>query len=288
MYSISARRRSPWSSPDGREISGFDEIVASRWSPPIRSRRSRSWNTVSVALCPGRKQTSSERPANSSALAVAHERTVDLRPGAPGAERQRHRLQRARHLLRDAVAQHRGGGEVVLGGGLVAVALEERHEPVERHDLGAGAVREYLHEPDVVDVLVGHDDPLEVLDPVAESGQPALEHVERAARVRAGVDQRERLVLDQVHVHAPDGERRGDGDPVDAGGRGGCVGVVAHSADSTCAAVYRAPGACSRPCRCRGSWRAGRRSRCAPRRASRARSPGSGRSAACSPGSSIG
>ena len=65
-YSISARLRSSPGTCD-REISGFEEIAASRWSPAIRSPRERSWNTVSVALCPGRKPTSSVRPANSSA-----------------------------------------------------------------------------------------------------------------------------------------------------------------------------------------------------------------------------
>ena len=53
----------------------------------------------------------------------------------------------------------------------------------------------------------------------------ALELVERRARVRPRVDQRERVVLDQVDVDAPDGERRGDRQPVDPllGSRG--VGV---------------------------------------------------------------
>jgi hypothetical protein len=60
MYSTSALR------PRGREISGFDEMCASRWSPAISSRRSASRKTVSVGLWPGRKCTSSERPANSS------------------------------------------------------------------------------------------------------------------------------------------------------------------------------------------------------------------------------
>ena len=43
-----------------------------------------------------------------------------------------------------------------------------------------------------------------------------------------GVDQRQRLVLDQVDVHAPDRERRRDGEPVDARRGGGGEGVVGH------------------------------------------------------------
>ena len=43
-----------------------------------------------------------------------------------------------------------------------------------------------------------------------------LELVERLAGVRPGVDQRQRVVLDQVAVDAPDGERRRDRQAVDA------------------------------------------------------------------------
>jgi hypothetical protein len=63
----------------------------------------------------------------------------------------------------------------------------------------------------VVEVLVGDNDPLEVLDVAAVLAQRPLELVQRLAGVRAGVDQRERVVVDQVAVDAADGERRGDG-----------------------------------------------------------------------------
>ena len=48
------------------------------------------------------------------------------------------------------------------------------------------------------------------------SGELVLELVERAARVGPGVDQRERVVLDQVGVDAADRERRRDAERVDA------------------------------------------------------------------------
>ena len=77
-------------------------------------------------------------------------------------------------------------------------------------------------EPQVVDVLVREDHELDVLQRVAEPGEPALELVERGRRVRSGVDQRERFVLDQVDVHPPDRKRRGDRKPMDTrGGRRG-------------------------------------------------------------------
>ena len=92
-------------------------------------------------------------------------------------------------------------------------------------------LREQAGEAGVVEVLVGEDDELEVLEPVAEAREPALEHVERPRGVRADVDERQRRVLDEPAVDAPDRERRRDRDAMDAGlGRPGveilCVDVV--------------------------------------------------------------
>ena len=97
----------------------------------------------------------------------------------------------------------------------LGVARQPRRQRVERAHLGARAVGEDLHQPDVVDVLVGDDDPLEVLDAPSVLGQRRLQRGQRRGRVRAGVDQRERVVLDQVAVDAPHGERRRDGEDVD-------------------------------------------------------------------------
>src|SRR5204863_9747794 len=59
------------------------------------------------------------------------------------------------------------------------------------------------------------DDELEVLDLAAAARQRGLELVQRLARVRAGVDERQRLVLDQVDVDPPHHERGGDRQAVD-------------------------------------------------------------------------
>ena len=78
----------------------------------------------------------------------------------------------------------------------------------------------------MVHVLVGEHEPLQVLDAAPVPGERALERVERLARVRADVDERQRVVLDEVDVDAPDGERRRDGEPVDP--RGGEPVLGAH------------------------------------------------------------
>jgi hypothetical protein len=66
--------------------------------------------------------------------------------------------------------------------------LDHRREQVQRAHLGAGAPGDDVDEPEVVDVLVGDDDPLEVLDPPAVLAEGLLERVERLAGVRPAVD----------------------------------------------------------------------------------------------------
>ena len=80
-------------------------------------------------------------------------------------------------VVGDAVAVHDGLGEAVVGVHVLAVGRQPRRERVERADLGAGAVGEDLRQPDVVDVLVGDDDPLEVLDRAPVRGQARLQRV---------------------------------------------------------------------------------------------------------------
>src|SRR4029077_8830191 len=89
-----------------------------------------------------------------------------------------------------------------------------------------------LDQAEVVDVLVGEDDQLQVVDRVAALSELALQLVERFAGVGAGVDQSQGLVLDQVAVDPADGKGRGDAEPVDAGQRGllqGLLGVQGHA-----------------------------------------------------------
>ena len=215
---ISARGRPPPGSPDlppsGREISGLEEMWAIRWSPPISSRRSRSWNSVSEGEWPGRCSTWSVRSANVSSEPSASGLVTLVEP--PQARNER-------DTERSAVTTSRGMpwrsisalGQLVVALGVGGEVLDHRREQVERADLGVRAPGEDVDQPEVVDVLVGDDDPLEVLDPVAVAGERPLELVECLARVRPDVDQRQRLVLDQVAVHPPDHERRRDREAVD-------------------------------------------------------------------------
>ena len=150
-------------------------------------------------------------------LCAFGERTGHVHGGSPSAEARGHCTQGRHDFGRDAVAQHRALGEGVLPLGLLTVGGEERREAVERGDLGTRAPGQDRGQPEVVDVLMGDHEQLDVLDLVSAGAQGLLELVERLRRVRAGVDEGEGGVLDQVRVDPPDHERRGDGEPVDAG-----------------------------------------------------------------------
>ena len=124
------------------------------------------------------------------AVAELEQLAVVQRPGdvglrAPGAEAAGHLAQRPDHLLRDPVAEHQRGGLLVVALGVVAEVLDEGRQQVEGRHLGARPLGDDVHQAEVVDVLVGDDHQLEVLDPVAERLQLALELVERLAGVRA-------------------------------------------------------------------------------------------------------
>ena len=111
-------------------------------------------------------------------------------------------------------------------------------------------------------MLVGDDDPLEVLDAAAVLGQRALELVERLARVRAGVDERQRVVLDQVAVDAPDRERRRDRQAVVAGLRGAGHERMRPSTSSRLASMSCWETSDSRVSRSSGSVFEGRTLKC--------------------------
>jgi hypothetical protein len=231
-------------SPSGRAISGLDEMRLMRWSPPRTIPRRSSWKSVSEGEWPGRCRTRRVRSRRSSVAPAGSGRRG---PGAPPAERPADRAQGVADVLRDPVAGHDRVRERVVGLHVRAVRRQPRREAVERRDLGAGAPREDVDEPDVVHVLVGDHDQLEVLDAPAERGERLLELVERLARVRPGVDQRQRLVVDEVAVDAPDRERRRDGQAVDA--RVGGEGRQLHGATNP-----RRPRR-ARPCRTRTGGR---------------------------------
>ena len=190
-------------------------MCAIRWSAAIRIFRSESQKSVSEGLCPGRCWTSKARSRRTRDSPSASGR-VTCRVRSPAAEAPRDAPQGEDHVLRDPVAQHQRAGEIVVGVGALLVAGEVVDRDVDRGDLRARARLDDLDQAEVVDVLVGDDHQLQVVDCVAEVRELVLELVERLARVGPGVDERQRLVLDQVAVDPPDGERSGDREPVDA------------------------------------------------------------------------
>jgi hypothetical protein len=133
-------------------------------------------------------------------------------------------LERVDDVRRDSVAEHDLTRELVVERRALRVVRDERHRRVDRRDLRPRAPGDDVHEADVVDVLMRDDHELQVLDRAAVCRQGALELVQGAPGVRSGVDERERLVVDQVAVDAPDRERRWDGEAVDARLCGRCEG----------------------------------------------------------------
>jgi len=89
---------------------------------------------------------------------------------------------------------------------------EERAQQLVCDDRRTAALAHGVGEPDVVVVLVREDHLLDVLDPEAARCERRIELDHGLGPVRAGVDQRQRISLQQVAVHGPNGERHGQGD----------------------------------------------------------------------------
>ena len=113
------------------------------------------------------------------------QRSRDLRLRPPRAKCRGHCLQRPHDLVGDAVAAHHASRELVVARGVLAVVLGEVGELVDRGDLGARVRDDDVDEPEVVDVLVGEDHELDVLERAPPLGELVLELVEGAAGVRA-------------------------------------------------------------------------------------------------------
>ena len=165
---------------------------------------------------PGRWCTSQRAAGEPSSLAVGQR----VRDRASQPPQPRNARDTARSAVDDVVAGSRGAASAPRRSASSRSACSPKSSTTgastsSAHTSAPERSREDLDQPDVVDVLVGDDDPLEVLDPAAVLGQRALQRVERRARVRPAVDQRQRVVLDQVAVDAPDRERRRDRQAVD-------------------------------------------------------------------------
>jgi hypothetical protein len=126
------------------------------------------------------------------AVAVG-EYPVDKDARAEAAERLRQPVQRARSLLRNAVAPHeRHGIDVVAIHGRIEVG-EIVRERRDRRYRRTRALADLPRQPDVVVVLVCEDDQLDIADPEAERGEGGLEVRPGLDHQRPRVDQRERV-----------------------------------------------------------------------------------------------
>ena len=86
----------------------------------------------------------------------------------------------------------------------------------------------------MVEVVVRHEDELDVLDPHAGAAQPGLERRERVVGVRAGVHQRQRVAAQQPGVDRADVRQRDwDLDDVFHGVGAACPPPLAAEAEST-------------------------------------------------------
>ena len=112
------------------------------------------------------------RPANAQLAAVVQP-PRDRRAAAPAAVGRETAASAVTTSGADAVAAHQRLRQLVVAVGVAVEVLDHRRQQVERADLGARALGEHADQPEVVGVLVGDDDPLEVLDPVAECSRSA-------------------------------------------------------------------------------------------------------------------
>jgi hypothetical protein len=191
----------------------LDQVVGGQQDPPVRVPEDGVGGAVSGAVL------DLELSLTQLEQLPVVERPRHRRLAAPGPEAAGHLAQCGDHLLRDAVAAHEGCRLLVVALGVVAEVLDERHQEVEGGDLGAGALGDDVDQPEMIDVLVGDDHELEIVDPVPERFQLPLELVERLPRVGAGVQQRQRLALQQIGVDSPDPEWGRDPQHPDAGVR---------------------------------------------------------------------
>ena len=202
----------------GRVISGLEEMWAIRWSAAIRILPLLVPEDRVGGAVAGPVQHLQGAVAERHHLAVASGRVTSTCEPQP---------RKLRETLRSAQATSSGMPLRSISStansssrlGVLAEVGQPLGGDADRRHLGAGVLGDDLDQAEVVDVLVGDDDQLDVVDRVAALAELGLQLVERLARVGAGVDQGQRLVLDQVAVDPPDRERGRDAQAVDAGQR---------------------------------------------------------------------
>ena len=116
-------------------------------------------------------------------------------------------------------------------------------------DPAAGAPVDRGGEPDVIGVLMGEDQELDVLDPEAVAREPRLERGKRLRCVGPGVDERERVAPEEPAVDGTDGERRREDDRLhrQAGGATTIAGSAANAKNGAARASSSARPAVVQP-----------------------------------------
>src|SRR6185312_5551471 len=129
-------------------------------------------------------------PAGDELLAVADD-GVDLHRLAVAAEAARDVVERLARVVVDPVQAHHRERIGVVALGLALVAAEVRREPRRGRHARARTLGDLRGEPDVVVVLVGEDDELDVLDAQPELAQAVVERRAGLVAPRSGVYERE-------------------------------------------------------------------------------------------------
>ena len=153
-----------------------------------------------------------------------HELDVRCHRRAPAPERSRHCLQREPYVIGYPVARHHALCEGVLACHPLGVVLKTRPQTRDGGNLGSGGAGQHAGEADVVHVLVGEDDSLDLFDLPAQRAKPFAERLECQSRVGTGIDESQGVVFDQVEVDRADQERGWDRDAVNAGACRVCRG----------------------------------------------------------------
>ena len=195
---------SPDLPPSGREISGLEEMWAIRWSPASSDARApRPRRRCPTASAPGGAGPRSRRSRELERLAVAQRaRRPCAEPPQPRNERDTARSA-VDDVARDPVAQHQRLGELVVALGVGPRSPRSPARAGRARTTSAPERRARMSTSPRWSMcwwVMTIRSRSSIAAPVR--GERALELVERLAGVRARVDERQRVVLDQVAVDA--------------------------------------------------------------------------------------
>ena len=182
---------------------------------------------------PGSQRRAQAPPARLDDIAVGEPHVEGRSRSAVAPAIAGDREERVTCLGRRAVEEQQALLPVLLGDQRGLDVRDVVREQLVPGDPAARAFADRGGEPDVVGVLVGEDQQLDVLDPEAVAREPRLERGERLRCVRPGVDERERVTPEEPAVDGADGERRREDERLhrQAGGATTIAGSAAKAKD---------------------------------------------------------